>query len=286
LTSFCPVNATWSIVAVDRVTGQVGGASATCRNSAENGGSVYDNFRSVTGVGALVGQAFSSESDRDDAQEEMKSCKDPNDIIKRKNAFVWPDEQWGAVTLKDKKKAYTGFVLPNRPDSESGDIEGSIDGYTYSIQGNRLTSQDVLKNVEKEFRAKGKECSGGIGRGQLKGGAKKSKKSSSRCDNLADRLMRAIEAGAKDGNGDSRCKIENNRPEAANTAYIKVVDPDAGVPDFFINVYYEKERDAIAELRNDYDAEIRTCACTERETSYDFCKENKDAKPDPCPCVN
>src|SRR6185369_3709715 len=59
------------------------------------------------------------------------------------------------------------------------DRQGTVGTYTYSAQGNILTSKAVLDQVETAFRTTG-------------------------CD-LADKLMLALEAGAMNGEGDSRC---------------------------------------------------------------------------------
>jgi len=83
----------------------------------------------------------------------------------------------------------------------ANDVQGNVGAYVYSIQGNILTSSAVLAQAETAFRD---------------GGG---------CD-LADRLMLALEAGADNGEGDSRC-TPGGIP--SDSAFIHVDLPDGTV---------------------------------------------------------
>ena len=66
------------------------------------------------------------------------------------------------------------------------DRQGTSGAFTYSVQGNILTSRAVIDRAEVAFPETG-------------------------CD-LADRLMLALEGGAMNGEGDSRCTPTRNVP--------------------------------------------------------------------------
>ena len=70
------------------------------------------------------------------------------------------------------------------------DRQGTIGALTYSVQGNILTSRAVIDQAETAFRNTG-------------------------CD-LADKLMLALEAGAMNGEGDSRCTPRGVPSDAAS----------------------------------------------------------------------
>jgi uncharacterized Ntn-hydrolase superfamily protein len=115
--------------------------------------------------------------------------------------------------------------------------------YTYSVQGNRLSSDKVIENAQNEFK-------------------KKPKKREGECDDLADRLMRALEAGAKDGGGDWRCTDDEDNKDwgvAATEAYIKVYDGDGNKIIDEKVLFDDNNKDALARLRTKYENNRGDC---------------------------
>lgn len=244
---------------------------ATCREGS-SGSLLEDDYRSVPGTGSLVGQACVDEScstssgDQDDAKDlldpavvgggltpqQILDRNDPHNLLGNPPGST---HQWGVVDLYGNADGFTGTATT----PSSTDVQGHVKGdYTYSVQGNRLTSDDVVTNAEKEFRknVKGGKGKGGKGKGgKGKGGKGKGGKGKGGCDDLADRLMRAIEAGAMDGGGDSDCTQYGT---AADTAYLHVQEAD-GTDVIKIDIESTTGVDAIAQLRADYDDERGEC---------------------------
>ena len=94
--------------------------------------------------------------------------------------------QYGVVDLMGRAAGFTGGNAMNYKE----DRQGALGSYTYSVQGNILTSRAVIDQAESAFRNGG-------------------------CD-LADKLMRALEGGAMNGEGDSRCTSRGYPADAAS----------------------------------------------------------------------
>lgn len=180
---------TYSIVAVDTVTGEVGGAGTSCLG----GGDVFVIYRAVPGRGALHAQARYDEAQRDRAAELLgqgESASDVLAVVTRVSAD--PNvalRQYGIVDIAGHALGYTG----SRTTAFAGDVQGTTSGFAYSVQGNILTSRAVLEQAASAFEAGG-------------------------CD-LAERLMRGLRAGADRGEGDSRC-TDHGIP--ADSAFLQV----------------------------------------------------------------
>jgi hypothetical protein len=188
-----PANAwaTWSVIAVDRSTGRVVIASATCVDS-------DDEF--LKGVQAVVvpGKgvaACQAGVDRTHANqmlvfEEMKKGTDPARIIELLSADpAFQSRQFGIVDLQGRSAGHSG--LTNGYVSQ--DIQGRVPGTDiyYSIQGNILRPGEVVPNAVKAFvEAKGA---------------------------ITDRVMAAMEA-ADAGGGDSRCTCPPAPPDGSTPA--------------------------------------------------------------------
>lgn len=178
-TAVGPVRATYSIVATDGAAGQVGGSGTSCVGSFLE---VFVIYGGAPGHGAVHAQARVSTAGRDEAVRLLGLDTPPTDIIA---AITDPSfdrsagqRQYGIADLAGRAAGFTGSsTLP-----WSGDLQGTDGAFSYSIQGNILTSGAVLDQAEEGFLAGG-------------------------CD-LADRLMLALEAGAENGEGDSRCTPE------------------------------------------------------------------------------
>ncbi|WOF72940.1 DUF1028 domain-containing protein [Parvibaculaceae bacterium PLY_AMNH_Bact1] len=197
-----PALATWSIVAVDPETGEVGIAAASCSTGVRLIAGL------VPGKGAVAAQAATSFLGRDVAME-MISDGDRADIIVRKLAdedlYASPIRiglqwlQYGLVTLNPSPKAgtLTGYSVP--------DDWGAVHGDDYSVQGNTLRP-GVVDAVATAWQL------------DTVGSCRKP---------LAQRLLRALEAG-RDAGGDNRCPIE----ASSYAAFLFVAKPedDADAP--------------------------------------------------------
>ncbi|MBI4604464.1 MAG: DUF1028 domain-containing protein [Planctomycetes bacterium] len=136
-----PARATFSIVAVDPATGEIGGAGASCID-----GVAWINDI-VRGVGAVHTQALGDDADKARARQRMVAGDSPQEIMD----FVAPfdtagNRQYGAVDLRDgvaRSAAYTG--------ANTFAYAGHILGPTYAIQGNILLGPEILTGMEKAF---------------------------------------------------------------------------------------------------------------------------------------
>jgi uncharacterized Ntn-hydrolase superfamily protein len=184
-------SATYSIAATDSSTQQVGGAGTSCVGAFP----VRQIYGVAIGHGVVHAQAQLSFLGRDQAALRLGKDVEPVDIIAE---ITSPDfdtafsvRQYGIVDLFGRAAGFTGQnTLPYAEDRQ-----GFVGPYTYSVQGNILTSILVIDQAEAAFRSTG-------------------------CD-LADKLMLALEAGAEGGEGDSRCTAEGI---PSDSAFIEV-DP-------------------------------------------------------------
>lgn len=225
-------HATYSIVAVDASTMQVGGTGASCVGSAV---SIYSIYGSVPGHGAVHAQALLSSRGRDLAVGMMEMDEPLADILTAITDPTFDSQydrrQYGLVDLAPEAIGFTGASTFSYAD----DVQGTESSYTYSAQGNILTSAAVLDQASAAFEAEG-------------------------CD-LAERLMRALEAGAEDGEGDSRC-TPSGIP--ADGAFIQVDRPDEARGSWLsLRVDDTSPEDPVALLRAEFDAWRETHPCPE-----------------------
>jgi uncharacterized Ntn-hydrolase superfamily protein len=179
-----PASATWSVIALDRDSGTVAIASATCVPQARLEGFPARDLRDiqaivVPGVGVAAAQAG---VDRTRANQklifaELVKGTPPADVI----AMLKKDEaiasrQFGILDMHGRAAGFSG----EKNGKSSLDRQGQVAGTRihYSIQGNILTSDEVVESAVKAFEA-------------AKG-------------SLTDRVMAAMEAADAKG-GDSRC---------------------------------------------------------------------------------
>lgn len=171
-----PAYATWSIVAVDAETGEVGSAGATC------GPFVWFIAGIAPGEGAVVSQGRTSFAGRDLAVERLLSGDTPQSILDdlKQDDDQLADRQYAIVSLNGPSAAFTGDALD--------DVKGALSGETYSVQGNILADEELLPQVESAF----------LGSAGLP---------------LGERLLIALEAGAALG-GDARCDADKGAESA------------------------------------------------------------------------
>lgn len=213
--------ATYSIVAVDRSTNQIGGTSASCVGNTD----LHAIYGSVPGMGAVHAQALLGSPGRDLAVELLGMGVPPDMII----AMItdpsfdsnFSRRQYGVVDLEGRSAGFTG----TRTLDFAADRQGEIGSFVYSVQGNILTSGLVLDQSEEGFREDA-------------------------CD-LADRLMRALERGAENGQGDSRC---TPRGVPSDHAFIQVDREGEPAGDYLLLQVRDTEtEDPIALLRAEFD---------------------------------
>lgn len=199
---------TFSIVAIDSITGEVGSAGASCVDM-DNFPGYQDDFLGelFPGVGAINTQAWYHPTNQANARNRMNMGETPSQIIQwlvDNDVTGRPDlRQYGIVALVDgspESAAHTG--------SSTDDYKNHITGPDYSIQGNILLGQIVLDSMEYQFNnAEG---------------------------DLACRLMAALQ-GAKMVGADSRCFSNGT---SSLFAFVKVAQPDDtfGNPSFLLSV--------------------------------------------------
>jgi uncharacterized Ntn-hydrolase superfamily protein len=214
--------ATYSIAAVDSATRQVGGAGASCIGDQ----SARIIYGVVPGRGVVHAQALINTDGRDEAVTLLARELAPADIIARVTAPEFDPmaamRQYGVVDLSERAAGFTG-----RQNGEfAGDIQGQAAPFTFTVQGNILTGPGVLDRAAAAFEAGG-------------------------CD-LAERLMLALEAGAEDGEGDSRCTPSG---VPADSAFLEVDLPDAKPGSYLVlDISGTGSESAVALLREQYDA--------------------------------
>ena len=168
-------HATWSIIAVDQETGEIGIAGASCTFDVQGIASI------VPGKGAIVVQAASNYFARMtgvDAMEEDASASQVLAAMKDEK-FEPERQQYGVITLSNSGSplVYSG--------SQINDWSGSRQDSDFAVLGNILVGESVISETYKQFN-------------------------DNREKSLTMRLMIALEAGANAG-GDSRCGDQHAR---------------------------------------------------------------------------
>ena len=214
--------ATWSIVAADPTTGEVGGAVATCTPWSHY---VLDV---VPGKGVIVTQAASNSAARERGKLLISQGKSATQVITAISdpAFdpTHSQQQHGVVVLDstDTSAGYTGSLT----EPYTSDIQ---DEFT-SVQGNILVGPQVLTASLLAYQNSSKDPS----------------------NTLADRLLLALEAGSANG-GDRRCG-----EQTAISAYLVVSKPtdksNAPAIRIVAPVQYRGGNNAVNALRKAYDA--------------------------------
>jgi uncharacterized Ntn-hydrolase superfamily protein len=193
--------ATWSIVAVDKNTGQIVVASATClqqRVFPQLGAKDLRDIQAVVipGKGAAVCQA-SIDATRRNQQlvfAELEKGTDPARILEllRKQDSAFESRQFGILDMQGRSAGFSGMTNLPAALSTSGKIGSNI---FYQIQGNILASETVVHDAARALA-------------QARG-------------TLADRVMAAMEAADAAG-GDKRC----SGGKTAHVAYLLTVEKD------------------------------------------------------------
>jgi uncharacterized Ntn-hydrolase superfamily protein len=187
---------TYSIVAANVATREVGGAGASCLT----GDDVYVIYAARPGRGVVHAQAHYDADARDHAAELLGRGVLPADIVRALTAPAFDSNaairQYGIVDVIGNSAGFTG----QRTTPFAADGQGAFGDFAYSVQGNILTSARVLDRAAVAFQAAG-------------------------CD-LPERLMNALEAGAERGEGDSRCTPAGI---PSDSAFLQVEHPDVAL---------------------------------------------------------
>lgn len=197
---------TFSIVAVDSVTGEIGSAGATCLDindlDGEWGALVISDI--ILGIGAIHTQAWWTPVNQVAARNRMEIGYSPQEIIdwlinndNSSQGGSLGDRQYGIVDLNNgnpRTAAYTGSNNPN--------VANHILGANYAIQGNILLEQAVLDDMESAFL--------------------------NESGTLADKLMAAMQ-GAKRVGADVRCSDDG---VSSLSAFLRVAQPSDSIKEY------------------------------------------------------
>lgn len=202
MTSISIAQDTFSIIAVDPVTGDIGSAGATCISSA-GGSNIADIITDIIpGRGGVNSQAYVCipNVNLQNAIIQMDAGLSPSEIIDYllandacNSQNYNPDyRQYGIVDLDEANNPRAaGWTGPS-----TDDYKEDRQGANFSIQGNILLNQSVIDNMEANFN--------------------------NTAGTLADKLMAAMQ-GANFPGADSRC-LGNGT--SSRTAYLLVYHAD------------------------------------------------------------
>lgn len=189
-------HATFSIVAVDPETGEIGSAGASCIGGVDIIAGI------VPGLGAMNSQAWACvpNVNLNNGLEQMKLGKSPEEILDYVKAndecfagnYSSSYRQYGIALFDSLGNPQTGAFTGSNAD----DWKGHITGPNYAIQGNILLGPEVLDQMEQGFL-------------NTEG-------------NLAEKLMAAMQ-GANIPGADSRCLEEG---VSTLSIYLRVAKPD------------------------------------------------------------
>lgn len=181
-----PASATWSIIVLDRATGRIGVAAASCTSD------VYGIMALAPGTGALVAQALGHPPAMREAVRLLRAGVAPDSILRVISSptvdSALHDRQYGLATFDGGQAQFTGTALR--------DYRGERSESGVLIQGSLLAGPSVLDGAMaaiREARAAGNA--------------------------LEDVLMAGLQAGA-DAGGDVRCGGQR-----ATAAFLTVAKP-------------------------------------------------------------
>jgi len=211
--------ATFSIIAFDPATGDLG---VGVQSHAFTAGAAVPY--AIPGIGAVATQAAANRLYGPKAIELLKQELTPAEVIKRLT-----DEdpgrdtrQLAVIDAKGRSAVYTGKRVIDRNSDPSdfvhlGGYAGHITGQNFSVQGNTLASEDVLKNMARAYEH---------GKGTM-----------------AERLMDALDAGQAAG-GDTRGM------QSAGLLVVRPVPPNSNVVvDRIVDLRVDDAVDPFKELR-------------------------------------
>ena len=174
---------TFSIVAIDTLTGEIGSAGASCvtrSSSYPHGAAILSDV--IPGIGAIHTQAAWNRTNQINAHTRMMAGDPPQQIIDWLVAHDAQNDpttrQYGIVDFRNNLPRAAAFTGVN-----CSDYKNDTANLFYSIQGNILFGQNILDSMQNRFLS-------------MQG-------------TLADRLMAALQ-GAKMIGADTRCAPRNS----------------------------------------------------------------------------
>jgi uncharacterized Ntn-hydrolase superfamily protein len=211
--------ATFSIIAFDPATNDLGVA---VQSHAFSAGAAVPY--AIPGVGAVATQAAANRLYGPKAIELLKHGLSPADVVKRltEEDPGRDTRQLAVIDGKGRSAVYTGKRVIDRNSDVAdfihlGGYAGHITGQNFSVQGNTLASEDVLKNMARAYE-------------QGKG-------------TMAERLMDALDAGQAAG-GDTRGM------QSAGLLVVRPVPPGSNVVvDRIVDLRVDDAVDPFKELR-------------------------------------
>ena len=195
--------ATWSVIALDRSTGTIVIASATCvpqRGFASFPATGLRDVQAIVvpgkGVAAAQARVDNTRANQRLIYAELQKGTPPAEILaKLKEDPAIAGRQFGIVDMEGRMVGFSGSSNGKVSLDKQGQVEGTQ--IFYSIQGNILTNEAVITDAVRAFVA----ASG----------------------TLADRVMAAMEAADAKG-GDSRCSCDRgpkvDAPCTTKTAHV------------------------------------------------------------------
>lgn len=222
---------TFSIVAIDSVTGQVGSAGASCVGSSTlypHGAAILSDV--IPGIGVIHTQASWTLLNQQHAHNWMMMGLSPQQII---DSLVAHDagsnptvRQYGICDYNGghpRAASYTGINCMN--------YKNDTNNIYYSIQGNILMGQQILDSMQSRFL--------------------------STSGSLSDRLMAALQ-GAKVVGADTRCAPRNTSSQSSFIRVANITDPADSLycdlwmayPNSYIGLYPVDPIDSLQTLYN------------------------------------
>jgi uncharacterized Ntn-hydrolase superfamily protein len=199
---------TFSIVAIDSITGEIGSAGASCVGSSSSyphGAQILSDV--IPGIGAIHTQAAWLALNQQHAHDWMMMGLPTQQII---DSLVAHDAQGNPTTRQygivdfngghPRSAAYTGI--------NCSDYKNDTANVYYSIQGNILMGQNILDSIQSRFL--------------------------NTPGTLADRLMAALQ-GAKVIGADTRCAVHNTSSQSSFLRVAKMANqPDSLYLDLYM----------------------------------------------------
>lgn len=242
-----PAFATWSVVAIDRDSGAVVIASATCVAQARFATFPADGLADIQavvvpgkGIAAAQAGVDRTRANQSLIADELRRGTEPDEILsKLRDDPEFERRQFGIVDIQGRGAGHSGADNGRVSLDVQGDVSGTE--IVYSIQGNILANEDVIHAAVDAFE--------------------------NEPGSLSDRAMAAMEAADAAG-GDRRCTCETeplpkapcdgktshvayileaaaDTPEGEHTLYIDVTDE---------NIEPHENANPVKTLRMRYDA--------------------------------
>lgn len=190
---------TFSIVAIDTITGEVGSAGASCLddNTFPGSGGAIIISDLLPGKGAIHTQSFWLEANQNNARQKMQEGLSPADIL----LWLKQNDPEGPFGAQKRQYGIVDFDPQGHPRSAAFtgnscfDWKGHRVGANYAIQGNILLGPEVVDSMEARFLA-------------AEG-------------SLSDKLMAALQ-GANMVGADTRC---TDNGTSSLSAFLRVAQP-------------------------------------------------------------